>query len=96
MMQALAEMYADGTVPEGPQRNVVSRRTAMDAVMQIFAIIDEEVEAHRMPEDSALDAVTMLMLVREYVFPLPDVGEEEAVLRDDMQTLTQMLDEQWN
>jgi hypothetical protein len=95
MMQALAEAYADGAVPDGPQRGIVGRRSAMDAVMQLFAVIDEEVEAERIPEESALHAMAMLMLVREYVLPLPDPPGDEQVLRDDLAALTQMLDDEW-
>ena len=96
MMQALAEAYADGGVPDGPQRGIVGRRNAMDAVMQLFALIDEEIEAERMPEESILHAMAMLMLLREYVLPLPDPPGDEELLREDLTTLTQMLDEQWS
>ena len=95
MMQALAEAYADGGVPDGPQRGIVGRRTAMDAVMQLFAVIDEEIEAERMPEESALHAMAMLMLLREYVLPLPDPPGDEQLLSEDLSTLAQMLDDQW-
>ena len=95
MMQALAEAYADGAVPDGPQRGLVGRRSAMDAVMQLFALIDEEIEAERMPEESILHAMAMLMVIREYVLPLPDPPGDEELLREDLTTLVQMLDDQW-
>ena len=41
LMQAMAAAYAAGDVPEGPNRGIVGRRTAMDAVMQIYAVLEE-------------------------------------------------------
>ena len=39
-MEALAAAYAQGDTPWGPDRDLVSRETAADAVMDIFATLD--------------------------------------------------------
>ena len=95
LMQALAEAYADGDVPEGPSRGIVGRRTAMDAVMQVYAILEEQLADERVPDEVGLHGMAMLMLIREYVFPLPDPPGDEALLRSDLADLTRMLDEAW-
>ncbi len=95
LMQALAAAYAEGDVPEGPGRGIVGRRTAMDAVMQIYAILEEQLVAEQIPDDVGLHGVAMLMLIREYVLSLPDPPDDGARLRSDLADLTRMLDEAW-
>ncbi len=95
LMQALAAAYAEGEVPEGTNRGIIGRRTAMDAVMQIYAILEEQIVAERIPDDIGLHAMSMLMLLREYVLPLPDPSGDEAQLRRDLTDLTKMLDDAW-
>jgi hypothetical protein len=95
LMQALASAYADGDVPEGPQRGIVGRRTAMDAVMQIYAILEEQLVGEQIPDEVGLHGVAMLMLIREYVLSLPDPPGDEAQLASDLRDLTRMLDEAW-
>ena len=95
LMQALAAAYADGDVPEGPSRGIVGRRTAMDAVMQIYAILEEQLVAEQVSDEVGLHGMAMLMLIREYVLSLPDPRGDEALLRSDLADLTRMLDEAW-
>ena len=95
LMQALAAAYADGDVPEGPSRGIVGRRTAMDAVMQIYAVLAELLESERIEDEVGLHGIAMLMLIREYVLSLPDPPGDEALLRSDLADLTRMLDEAW-
>jgi hypothetical protein len=95
LMQALAAAYAEGDVPEGPSRGIVGRRTAMDAVMQIYALLEEQLVDERIPDDVGLHGVAMLMLIREYVLALPDPPGDEARLSSDLRDLTRMLDEAW-
>ena len=95
LMQALAAAYADGDVPEGPNRGVVGRRTAMDAVMQIYAILEEQLVEEKVDDEVGLHGMAMLMLIREFVLPLPDPSDDGARLRTDLTELTRMLDEAW-
>ena len=95
LMQALAAAYAEGDVPEGPSRGIVGRRTAMDAVMQIYALLEEQLVAEQIPDDVGLHGIAMLMLLREYVLALPDPPGDEELLRRDLTDLTRMLDEAW-
>ena len=39
-MEALAAASAQGDTPWGPDRDLVSRETAVDAVMNVFATLD--------------------------------------------------------
>ena len=95
LLQALAAAYADGDVPEGRDRGGVGRRTAMDAVMQVYAILEEQLVNESMPDEVGLHGMAMLMLIREYVLPLPEPPGDEALLRSDLADLTHMLDEAW-
>ena len=96
LMQALAAAYADGDVPEGPSRGIVGRRTAMDAVMQIYAILEEQLVDENVPDEVGLHGMAMLMLIREYVLALPDPPGEGSVLKNDLADLTKMLDDAWS
>ncbi len=95
LMQALAAAYAEGHVPEGPERGIVGRRMAMDAVMQIYAILEEQLVDERVSDEVGLHGMAMLMLIREYVLPLPDPPDDGALLKTDLTDLTRMLDEAW-
>ncbi len=95
LMRALATAYADGEVPQGPDHGIVGRRTAMDAVMQLVAVLDEEVEAERVPEAIGLQGMAMLMLIREHLLPLPDPPGDEELLSSDLASLSEMLNEAW-
>jgi hypothetical protein len=71
MMQALAGAYARGETPWGPDREIVTRETAVNAVMDLFATLDASLQTGEpIPEERLLHAMSMLMLVREYVLPL--------------------------
>jgi hypothetical protein len=50
---------------------VVELQDALDAVIQLAAVIDEETQAGRIPAARAQHAAAMLMLIREYIQPLP-------------------------
>ena len=95
LMQALAAAYANGEVPEGPNRGIVGRRTAMDAVMQIYAVLEEQLVDERVSDEVGLHGMAMLMLIREYVLPLPDPPGDSSRLSEDLSDLTRMLDEAW-
>jgi hypothetical protein len=71
MMQHLMTAYAQQQAPETPvSRGVVELQDALDAVIQLAAVIDEETQADRIPAARGQHAAAMLMLVREYHYPL--------------------------
>jgi hypothetical protein len=79
MMQHLMVLAANQQQPEAPApRHEVTREDARDAVLQVAAVIDEAVEAGRIPADRGVNAVAMLMLIRDYVEPLPAVPGEDG------------------
>jgi hypothetical protein len=72
MMQHLMTAYAGQQAPETPDpRGVVELQDALDAVIQLAAVIDEATRAGRIPLARGWHAASMLMLVREYIRPLP-------------------------
>jgi len=52
---------------------VVTRDDALDAVLQVAAVIDEAAQVGRIPAERAAHGAAMLMLVRDYIQPLPAV-----------------------
>lgn len=77
MMQHLMMLAANERRPEVPQaRGVITRDDALDAVLQLAAVIDEATQAGRLPAERGAHAGAMLMLVREYIQPLPAVRED--------------------
>jgi len=72
MMQYLMAAYAQQQAPEKPgPRSVVRLQDALDAVIQLAAVIDEATQAGQIPAVRGHHAAAMLMLVREYIQPLP-------------------------
>ena len=96
MMDSLAAAYAEGDVPEGPQRGIVGRRTAMDALMQVYAILGEQLESEEISEEIGLHGMSMLLLLREYIFAVPDPPDDGTQMTSDLQDLTRMLDDAWS
>jgi hypothetical protein len=77
-----------------PDRGVVSRQDALDAVMQVAAVIDEQTQAGGIPPGRGVHAAAMLMLIRDHLQPLPrgliTPGGPDMVT-PDLQELTQEL-----
>jgi hypothetical protein len=69
--------YTNQAAPQVPApRNVVELQDALDAVMQLAAVIDEHAQAGNIPADRAKHAAAMLMVIRDYIQPLPVGGDE--------------------
>ncbi len=87
-MEALAAASAQGDTPWGPDRDLVSRETAADAVMDVFATLDALRQVVELPPNRIEQTLAMLMLIREYVVPLPSPsGEDDLLLQDDLEQL---------
>jgi hypothetical protein len=72
MMQYLMAAYAQQVTPEVPDpRGVVQSRDALDAIIQLAAVIDEATQAGRIDRERGKHAATMLMVIRDYIQPLP-------------------------
>lgn len=72
MMQYLMAAYAHQVTPEVPApRDVVQLQDALDAVLQLAAVIDEATQAGRIEADRGKHAATMLMVIRDFIQPLP-------------------------
>jgi hypothetical protein len=79
MMQHLMVLAAHQELPEpAPERNVVTRDDALDAVLMIATVIDEATQAERIPVDRGLTAAALLMLIRDYIQPLPAVPTDDG------------------
>ncbi|TVZ06300.1 hypothetical protein EAS64_02390 [Trebonia kvetii] len=79
----------------GP-RGVVRRQDALDAVIQVAAVVDEAVHAGAIPVDRGLHAAAMLMVVREFVQPLPPDWDGDGCtdyLNDDLAMMVTALRE---
>lgn len=79
MMQHLMVLAANQKQPEAAApREAVTREDARDAVLQLAAVIDEATQAGRIPVDRGVNAAAMLMLIRDYVEPLPAVPGDDG------------------
>jgi hypothetical protein len=80
MMQHLMAVCARQQTPETPDpRGVVELQDALDAVIQVAAVIDEATQDGRIPAARGQHAAAMLMLVREYIQPLPPGLDADGV-----------------
>jgi hypothetical protein len=90
MMQYLMAAYAQQVTPEVPTpRNVVQSQDALDAVLQLAAVIDEATQAGRIDRERGKHAATMLMVIRDFIKPLPQGLAADGVTDN----LTQDLEE---
>ena len=72
MMQYLMAAYAQQVTPEVPEpRGVVQLQDSLDAILQLAAVIDEATQAGRIDRERGKHAATMLMVIRDYIKPLP-------------------------
>jgi hypothetical protein len=85
MMQAIAPVDVGGVPLKGPERGIVWSDDALKALAQVFAVVDEALQGGRIDFDRGKHAMRMLMVVREYVCPIPDPTGDEALFRADLQ-----------
>lgn len=99
MWQFLFSHLANGQAPEvGPERNIVSRQDAADALLQAAIVIDEFLQGN-LPQTQEittarlLHAMHMLMAARDFVEPLPSPLGSEETLRADLQSAVDAIRE---
>ena len=81
MMQMLMTDAVGGPHPElkvPAARGVVELQDALDAALQLAAVIDSERRPGRMPVETGKHAAAMLMVVRDHLKPLPSEGEGDS------------------
>lgn len=95
MMQYLMAAYAQQVTPEVPApRHVVQLQDALDAVLQLAAVIDEATQAGRIDRERGKHAASMLMVIRDFIKPLPKGLATDGVtdeLTDDLEELVAAL-----
>jgi hypothetical protein len=95
MMHRLLAHIAQRVPPEvPPDRGVVSRQDALDAVMRIAAVIDEQTQAGGIPPGPSVHASAMLMLIHDHLRPLPRgliTPDGPDMVTPDLQALTEEL-----
>jgi hypothetical protein len=74
-MQSLLIEYGHQRVPvTGSPRAVVDEQDAVDAIVNLAAYLDGNARAGRLARNDADHMAAMLMVVRDYVRPLPSGG----------------------
>jgi len=94
-MVRLMVAYADRRTSEIPgPRGVVEHQDALDAVIQVAAVVDEAVHNGAIPLDRGMHAAAMLMVLREFVQPLPPDWDGDGCtdyLNDDLAMMVTLL-----
>jgi hypothetical protein len=97
MMRRLMVVYADRQTSEIPShRGVVQRQDALDAVIQLAAVVDEAVHTGAVSVDRGMHAAAMLMVLREFIQPLPPDWDGDGCtdyLNDDLAMMVTALRE---
>ena len=92
MMQYLLAAYAQQVTPEVPTpRNVVQLQDALDAILQLGAVIDEAAQEGHIDRERAKHAATMLMVIRDFIKPLPPGLAADGVTDDLTQDLGEIV-----
>ena len=69
--QLLIAHLSGSDAPSAAPRNVVSEQDAVDAALMLFAAIQEQAQLSRIAPGTATRMGALLMLVRDYIRPLP-------------------------
>lgn len=73
MMQALLAEYAQKRVaPSADPRGVVEEQDAIDAVLNLAGFLDKNMQDGDLSQNDAAHMAAMLMLIRDYIRPLPE------------------------
>lgn len=94
MMQLLMARMAQQVPNEVPPwRGVVTQQDALDAVLQVGAVIDQAAQAGQIPAEASVHAAAMLMVIRDYVQPLPPGAEPNGPdpVTPDLQEMSEAL-----
>jgi hypothetical protein len=96
-MRRLLVVYAHRQASEIPgPRDIVQRQDALDAVIQLAAVVDKAVQAGAIPVARGMHAAPMLMVLREFVQPLPPDWDGDGCadyLNDDLAMMVTALRE---
>ena len=94
-MQSLLVSFATGAQPQvPPERQVVEQKDALDAVIHVAAALDELTQMGSIPTERGKWIVSLLMVLREYVEPLPPGLSEDGstdLLTADLQEMVNVL-----
>ena len=94
-MQSLLVSFATGATPQvPPERQVVEQKDALNAVIHVAAAIDELTQMGSIPTERGKWIVSLLMVLREYVEPLPPGLSEDGstdLLTADLQEMVNVL-----
>lgn len=76
-----------------PPRGVVTGENAREAVLLIAAAIDSAVQSGQMPAGGGVYAVALLMVVRDYLQPLPALSGPDGAdkVTPDLAGMVNML-----
>ena len=94
MAQILMSAYAKAEeLPPAEPRGVVTLQDALESVLQVAAVVDENVQAGVIPAERGAWAVACLMAIRDYLQPLPPGYDETGrdLFTDDLQTVVDGL-----
>lgn len=90
----LGEWSRGDEVPVGPDRAVCSNDEAARAIMHAVAVLDAVVEGRLENRGQAVSAISLLMLARDRLVPLPEVDDprlEGDPVRDDLATVLDVM-----
>ncbi len=93
MMQDLIRDYAAAEdTPAAEPRGVVELQDALDAVVQVAAMIDEYTQSGAIPAGRGVFAGAWLMVIRDYLRPLPPgVDDGRDRLTEDLRKMVGAL-----
>jgi hypothetical protein len=93
MMQALMVAVAnDHKYEPAPARGVVERQDALDAVIHLAASIDEPAQNGEIPPERAKYMASLLMVIRDFIEPLPPGLDTDGVTDLATRDLAEMVD----
>lgn len=83
LMQSLMTDAAAGRTPTAADaRNIVQEQDAVNAVLILASGIDQNTQAGRIPVHQAQHMASMLMVIRDYIRPLPVGLEDDGTAMD--------------
>lgn len=90
----LGEWSRGDEVPVGPDRGVCTNEEAGRAIMHVVAVLDAILERRVQTESQVVTAISLLMLARDRLVPLPNVDDPRLAgdpVKDDLATVLDLM-----
>lgn len=89
-MQELATQFANGQLEVGEGTDAVTKRDALDALVQVFAVLDQPLAGNELTLQMVMNAMAFLVTLWDHIATAPTDGDG-TLTRDEIAELVEEL-----